>query len=124
MKKSLGKGLAAVTAAFAVFTMGFFLGRNQPHEIPKISVSPTAAQTLPAAEETPDSPYVTFPIDLNRATRADLTELPGIGTVIADRIIDYRESTGGFSSPEELLNVEGIGSKRLEGILDLVTTGG
>ena len=50
--------------------------------------------------------------------------LPGIGEVLALRIIAYREDNGGFRAPEELLNVEGIGKKRLEEIMDLITLGG
>ena len=50
--------------------------------------------------------------------------LPGIGEVLAERIVAYREENGNFSSPEELLNVEGVGKKRLEEILDLITIGG
>ena len=58
------------------------------------------------------------------ATAAQLQTLPGIGEVIAQRIIDYRESHGPFRSVGELTRVEGIGEKRLEAIWDLVTAGG
>ena len=50
--------------------------------------------------------------------------LPGIGEVLAERILNFREEHGNFSSVDELLNVEGIGKKRLEEILDLITVGG
>ena len=40
------------------------------------------------------------------------------------RILSYREEAGGFSRIEDLLNVEGIGKKRFEDILDLITIGG
>lgn len=53
------------------------------------------------------------PIDLNRATIDELMGLPGIGPVLAGRVIEYRETHGGFRSVEELLNVRGIGPKRL-----------
>ena len=50
--------------------------------------------------------------------------LPGIGDVLAQRIVDYRLENGSFSTLEELLNVEGIGKKRLEEIMDMITLGG
>ena len=58
------------------------------------------------------------------ADTEQLTALPGIGEVLAQRIIAYREENGSFLSTDELKNVEGIGEKRLEAILDLITVGG
>ena len=63
-------------------------------------------------------------VNINTAGIEDLTALPGIGATLAQRIIDYREQNGPFSSPAALLNVEGIGEGTLETILDLITTGG
>ena len=61
------------------------------------------------------------PIDINTATRAELESLPGIGPVLAQRIIDYRERHGLFASVESIDNVPGIGPKRLETLRDYVT---
>ncbi len=55
-------------------------------------------------------------VDLNTATSADLATLDGVGPKIAARIIDYRESSGGFASNDELLAVSGIGPKLLQRI--------
>ena len=55
-------------------------------------------------------------VDLNSATATDLETLDGVGPKIAARIIDYRESSGGFSSNDELLAVSGIGPKLLQRI--------
>lgn len=60
------------------------------------------------------------PIDLNTATQAELEQLPGIGPVLAQRIIEYREESGGFLAVEEVLNINGIGEKRFDAIKDLV----
>ncbi|MBE2217167.1 MAG: helix-hairpin-helix domain-containing protein [Ignavibacteria bacterium] len=53
-------------------------------------------------------------ININTALAGDLTRLPGIGEVMAERIIDYRTKQGGFKSAEELMNVKGIGEKKFE----------
>lgn len=60
-------------------------------------------------------------IDLNSATVAALDTLDGIGPVLAQRIVDYREEYGGFYSVEELKEVSGIGDKLFEQIKDKVT---
>ncbi len=60
-------------------------------------------------------------ININTATLEDLKKLPGIGDVIAQRIIEYRQAHGPFSSADDLLGVKGIGTKKLENIRDLIS---
>ncbi|MDQ3991125.1 MAG: helix-hairpin-helix domain-containing protein [Actinomycetota bacterium] len=59
-------------------------------------------------------------INVNAASPQELEELPGIGPVLAERIYDHREKNGPFTRPEDLLEVSGIGEKRLEAIVDLI----
>jgi len=53
-------------------------------------------------------------LDLNRATEEELERLPGIGHVLAGRIIEYRAAEGGFQDIEQLRRVKGIGKKKFE----------
>jgi competence ComEA-like helix-hairpin-helix protein len=63
------------------------------------------------------------PLDINRATMAELARLPGVGPGLAQRIFDERERRGRFDSPEALRRVVGIGPKKLTALRDLVTVG-
>ena len=60
-------------------------------------------------------------VDLNRATAADLDQLPGVGPVLAKRMVDYRKSVGRFRAVEDLRAVKGIGKKKLERLKPFVT---
>lgn len=60
-------------------------------------------------------------VDLNLATAGQLDGLPGVGPVLAERIVAWRTKHGRFASVEQLGEVPGIGEKKLEGLRDLVT---
>jgi competence protein ComEA len=60
-------------------------------------------------------------VSINTATLDQLETLPGIGPALGQRIIDYREQHGPFHSVDELLNVSGIGDKRLADLRSMVT---
>ena len=60
-------------------------------------------------------------VSLNNASSGELETLPGIGPVMAGKIIKYREENGGFKSVEEVKLVAGIGDKLYEGIKDLIS---
>lgn len=59
-------------------------------------------------------------IHLNQATVAELDDLPGIGPVIAERIVAHREANGPFATVDDLLEVPGIGEAKLASLRDLV----
>jgi len=63
-------------------------------------------------------------ININTATKEQLETLPGIGPVLAQRILDYIQENGPFETMSQLTLVNGIGVKILEGILDFATVGG
>src|SRR5665648_301321 len=98
------------------------------------TVAPAAAGTttdgeqvvVPRPGEQPQSaggPGGDPAVDLNAAAIADLDTLPGIGPVLAQRIVDWRTEHGAFTAVDELAEVRGIGSSLLEGLRDLVRVG-
>ena len=61
-------------------------------------------------------------VNINTADKAALMLIPGVGEVIAQRILDYRSQYGAFSSADELVKIKGIGEKTLEKMRPYVTT--
>lgn len=62
-------------------------------------------------------------ININTAGAAELDKLPGVGPVLAERIIQYRTEHGPFARPEDLENVSGIGARTFEKMAAQVTVG-
>lgn len=88
--------------------------------IPKIGDN-QIVYTNPTPNSYASTNEITSKVNINTAANSELDTLPGIGPVIAQRIIDYRLQNDGFKSIEELKNVPGIGDKLFEQIKDLVT---
>lgn len=101
------------------FLLGFYFGRNSSDTDVLISQLPT--QT--SGEVSTDETQIQI-VNINTATVEQLQTLPGIGPVLAQRIIDYRATNGPFQTTGDLSRVEGISTKRLAAILDYITTGG
>lgn len=59
-------------------------------------------------------------VNINTATAEKLQELPGIGPVYSARIVEWREENGKFTSKEQLIEIKGIGEKRLATIKPLI----
>ena len=126
MKKPVNL-LVVLTCVFAAFLGGFHLGRRLNRSPVHIYQATAPADAAPEPDETetdpePETePAVTRPVNINTATAQQLDDLPGIGPVLAQRIVDYRTAHGGFKAVEELLNVSGIGNAKLMEILDEIT---
>lgn len=129
-----------IMAVLCAFSLGWVLGSGGTHETVTVQVSsqPQETQESPAPQETQEeapleleeaeqqtpqlsAPTEEEPLNLNTATQAELELLPGIGPVLAQAILDYRDSFGGFSSKEQLKEVSGIGEKRYAAVEALIT---
>lgn len=128
-----------IMAVLCAFSLGWVLGSGGTHETVTVQVSsqPQETQESPAPQETQEeapleleeaeqqtqlsAPTEEAPLNLNTATQAELELLPGIGPVLAEAILDYRDAFGGFSAKEQLMEVSGIGEKRYAAVEALIT---
>jgi competence ComEA-like helix-hairpin-helix protein len=102
--------LSIVLGSVALLTLR--LGRRSPELLSAVEVDLSSGESV-------------SPVDVNRATFDELVAVPGIGPVLAQRILDLRESEGEFETLQELIRVRGIGEKTLRKIEPFLwTTGG
>ena len=115
-----------ITALLSVFILGFALGKDPESEgvllissvenVENTSINVSSAEAVETTPVENSDPLADLRIDINTATAEDFVLLPGIGEKTAVNIITYRESVENFLSIDELLNVDGIGEKKLEDI--------
>lgn len=121
--------LACVCLILAAFLGGMYLGRNLSGAEIQISTFGTQPQTQNTTSTSASSPAIAATtadgkININRADLQTLMTLDGIGETYAQRIIDYRNTNGPFKNIKDIMQVEGIGTKRFEAIKDKITVGG
>ncbi len=63
-------------------------------------------------------------LDINTSTAQELMKLPGIGEVLSQAIVDYRQKNGDFSCIEDIMNVDGIGEGRFSAIEEYICVRG
>lgn len=116
--------LLAVTAVFLCLISGLYAYDHSGasaarYETFLVDTARDAAVSAPLPEEE----EAERPVDINTAGPEELTALPGIGEKLADRIVEYREKHGPFSTVDELTNVSGIGEGKLEALRGHVRVG-
>lgn len=89
-------------------TDSIYAARGKIGALPPVPGSPSSSVIHSSKPSRPTT------VNINSATRSQLMTLPGIGPSFADRIIEYRNMHGMFTSVEELSNIKGIGKKKLE----------
>ena len=117
MKK--GTHVLLLTLAFGLcIVSGIFLGRTHSKNFHTLSGNHATKLEETTQKDTDVA------LDINTASKAQLMDLPGIGEELANRIIQYRSNNGPFDSVDELLNIEGIGEKKLLAIEARIKVGG
>lgn len=124
MKIKLSTVLSGLTVLFVGLTLGFFLGRNPAAGSVTVETAQRQQTVSTAPLPEPTAKAAASAVDINTADMQTLSTLPGIGEVLAQRIVDYRQTHGRFTAVEQLTNVEGIGEGKMEAILELITIGG
>ena len=123
------KAALGLTAAFLLFTGGWFYARQSAAQPYTVTVSQSAPEvsSAPAASNNEESKRESLlegeVIDINSAPVEDLQRLPGIGEKRAQAIVAWREEHGPFQSVDELIQVSGIGEKLLAGLRDYAAAG-
>ena len=105
--------LICAAVLLAVFTAGFVVGRYTARTT--VTVSGTASSN------NSDFGYASGKININSAGSNELAELPGIGSRLADAIVNYREIHGDFSAISDIILVDGIGAALYETIRPYIT---
>jgi competence protein ComEA len=91
---------------------------------PPVASAPSAAPRDKVATSAPQASSAPHgKVNINTATAAELEILPGIGSALAQRIVDYRNAHGPFKTPEDLMQVPGIKEGIFSQIADFITVG-
>lgn len=114
------KGMLALTGAFLLLTVGYFLLQGNSGEEYSVQKQTFRISEAGAAVQTvkPDGERR---VNINTAGVDELQTLPGIGPMLAQRIVESRDQLGEFRIPEDILRVSGIGQVTLSKILDYIT---
>jgi len=114
----------ALTAVALLVMAGCFFARRQDASGQwnvEVQRNDSSVSVSLAEDGWPDSLLEGEVIDLNTASLSDLQRLPGIGPERARAIAAYRQEEGGFSSVDELLRVDGVGPRIVDGLRSYIS---
>ena len=111
--------LLGITGIFLCVLLGVFIGRNL-----RTSYIPLKGDNIQSSSTDSTQNQADGRIDINTASAEQLQLIPGIGEVLAQRIIDYRTEHTAFTTVEELMEISGIGQVKFAQMKPYVKVGG
>ena len=115
----MSKAVRIVCIALAVLSAGLIA--LSAYKI--MTAAPHIGASIYASQWTPAIDLPNGKVNINTALKEELILLPGIGDLLAERIINYRIQNGGFFSKDEIKEVKGIGDGKYEAIRHYITIG-
>lgn len=106
---------------FSQFEEKFYARKDSIEKLSDLEKANDNSQASINSKKYEDSSGTNTIININSAGLKELTTLPRIGPVIAQRIIDYRDQNGGFASKDEIKKIRGVGEKTYQNLKDLIS---
>lgn len=117
MKRNLGGNTQATLGLILAIAVALASGCGRlPRSLP------TNTQQISSPSRAGSAPASTKQVNINTASAGELENLPGVGRVLAARIIEHRENYGPFRRPEHLIAVRGISDKKFRNLRHLIIT--
>ena len=101
------KWIVVLTLVFALAMTGIYIRATRVDENEEYTI-----RVGELAQESDPVEPVEWQVNINTATVEELINLPGVGEVLAERIVAYRQEHGAFCAAEELMEVNGIGESK------------
>ena len=113
------KGAMLIATVAVVLWIGWPAPKEEPRQVePAQSIATQAPATSPVPVAAPAR--AESKVNLNRASADELQSLPGVGPVLAQRMVEWRKAHGRYRTVDELQEVKGIGKKRMEQLRPLL----
>lgn len=113
-----------ITLVFLALVLGYHLGTDRQEAgftVTEYKASKNFGDETGLGSSAEPTEESAEKVNINTASSEELQTLHGIGPVLAQRIIDYREANGGFEKIEEITSVSGISVKTYEAVKDYIT---
>ena len=109
-----------IATVAAVLWIGWPAPKEEPRQAEPDQPIVTQVPAVPPAASTTSATAVSK-VNLNRASVDELQSLPGVGPVLAQRMVEWRKAHGRYRTVDDLREVKGIGKKRMEQLRPLLT---